>query len=99
MNRIPDIKEASVISSFCANVREPRMREKLRLSLIETTHELWRLADKCACAEEGRMPPDEPLAGEDAPTKRTRKRGSRSAKKVLAAEPEPKNFTSSVSAG
>src|SRR5664279_2307361 len=71
MNTIPGVQEASAISSFYTNVREPRMREKLSTHKVVTTSELWRLADKCARAEEGRLPPEEVHAGEtDMPAKK-----------------------------
>ena len=59
MNTMPCVKDASVISSFCGNVRNQRMREKLSTHSIETTLDLWKLADKCARMEEGRMLPGE----------------------------------------
>ena len=53
MNTIPCIKEELVIQSFHANVRNTQMREKLSTHRIETTRELWELADRSARAEEG----------------------------------------------
>ena len=62
MNMIPCIKEELVIQSFHTNVRHTRMREKLTTHHVETTRELWELADRCARAEEGVRVP-----GEDEP--------------------------------
>ena len=51
MNTMPCVKDASVISSFHGNVCNQRMRKKLSTHSIETTLDLWKLADKCARME------------------------------------------------
>ena len=47
---------------FHANVRNPKMREKLSIHRVESARKLCELADRCARAEEGVKFP-----GEDEP--------------------------------
>lgn len=56
MNNIPSVKEAAGISSFHANVRNLKMREKLSTHTIETTAGLFSLADN-SVRERGTHPP------------------------------------------
>lgn len=44
---------------FHANVRNPKMREKLNTHQVRTIYELFQLANKCARVEEGRRIPRE----------------------------------------
>ena len=70
MNTIPCIKQELVIASFHANVRTVRIREKLSNYQVESTRELWELADRCAHAEEGaKFPGDDDPEDEAAPNK------------------------------
>lgn len=52
---------AAVVAAFHMNVCNRRMREEMNITKVRTINELYALADKCACAEEGRQ-----LPGEDA---------------------------------
>ena len=52
---IPSAAEASMIDAFSRNVRDGKMREKLSTHHVQTAHELYTLADKCALMEEGRL--------------------------------------------
>jgi hypothetical protein len=92
---IPDVHPAAVIATFHTNVRNRRMREKMNVKLPKTVNELYRLADKCARAEEGRRLPGEDAGAEvdskddDAatPRKKGRKRNrKRKGKTVMAVE-------------
>src|SRR3990170_5870516 len=56
---IPDVHPATVIAAFHTNVRNRKMREKMNVKLPKTVNELYTLADKCACTEEGRRLPTE----------------------------------------
>ena len=58
---ISDVHPAAVIAAFHTNVHNQKMREKMNVKLPKNVNELYTLADKCACAEEGRR-----LPGEDA---------------------------------
>ena len=87
---IPHVSPDAIIAAFHANVRDPKMREKMNTRTIRSTAELFQLGDKCARAEEGRWAPGDQLAGEDDPGKKTAPK--RDQKRVLAAEPEPKKL-------
>lgn len=73
MNTIPCVKEASVIAIFHQNVRNTRMREKLAIHDVQTTRELWEMADKCAKAEEGSRLPGEAIPGDSAAPSKPKK--------------------------
>ena len=87
---IPDVSPDAIIAAFHANVRDPKMREKMNTRAIRSTAELFQLADKCARAEEGRRAPDNEVAEEGDPGKKPAPK--RDPKRVLAAEPEPKKL-------
>ena len=53
-NTIPRVAPHAVIVAFRQGVRDERMLEKLGTHKIETTAELFALADKCAKAAEAR---------------------------------------------
>lgn len=53
---IPDAHEAAVIATFHANVKMPRMLQKLSTRPVKTITELFEIADKVARAEEAIMP-------------------------------------------
>ena len=90
MNTIPCIKQELVIASFHANVCTIRMREKLSNHQVESTCELWELADRCARAEEGaKFPGDDDPEDETAPSK-NKKRTPGPEKRVFVTEPLPK---------
>ena len=62
VDRIPpaDLQEISVIAVFHVTVHSIRMREKLSVHVVNTLEELWRMADRCARAEEASiLPPRE----------------------------------------
>jgi hypothetical protein len=55
-NTIPMISQANIISAFTEGVTDLRMREKLAMhDELESTTELFAMADKCAKAEAGRL--------------------------------------------
>ena len=47
-----DLQEISIIAVFHANVRNLMMREKLSVREMDTLEDLWKMADRCALAEE-----------------------------------------------
>ena len=87
---IPDVSPDAIIAAFHANVRDPKMREKMSTRAVRSTAELFQLADKCARAEEGRRAPDNGAAEEGDPGKKPAPK--RDAKRVFTAEPEPKKL-------
>ena len=90
MNTIPCIKQELVIASFHANVRTVRMCEKLSNHQVESTRELWELADRCARMDEGaKFRGDDEPEDEAAPNK-NKKRTTGSEKRVFVTEPLPK---------
>ena len=85
------LTQATVITTFHANVRQAKMREKLNTRKVRTVAELFELADKCARAEEGRKIPgvDTADSGEKVGTSSgadKRKNRKRKTKAVLAVE-------------
>ena len=96
LHTIPDISPAAIIAAFHANVRDPKMREKLSTRTVRSTAELFALADKCARAEEGRLVPGETLDGVEKPGKKSRK--LQPAKQALAVEPTAKKPKAAVAA-
>jgi hypothetical protein len=94
-HNIPDFHPTTVISAFHHNVRNHKMREELAMNKIRDIGELYALADKCTCAEEGRKLPgkDAGAGGSSesdgaAPAKKGRWRNNRmrKGKAVLAVE-------------
>src|SRR4051812_30582429 len=91
---IPDVHPAAVISAFHQNVRNRRMREEMAMCKVKDVSELYALADKCACAKEGRKLPGENTGvgesdSEDtAPARKNRRRNNRKKKnqEVLVVE-------------
>ena len=64
VDRVPpaDLQEISIIAVFHVNVHSVKMREKLSVHVMNTLEELWRMADRCARAEEASiLPPREAL--------------------------------------
>src|SRR4051812_27786073 len=53
---IPDAHEAAIIATFHANVKNPRMLEKMSTRSIKTITALYELADKVARIEEAILP-------------------------------------------
>ena len=88
-HRIPGAEDAAIIMAFSQNVRDPKMREKLSMRPVKTVHELYRLGNRCALAEEGRLALE--IAQQEAvePASSTKKKGSRKrgSRQVLASEP------------
>ena len=55
-----DLQEISGNAVFHVNVRSVKMRENLSVHVLNTLEELWRMADRCARAEEASiLPPRE----------------------------------------
>ena len=79
-----------MIQSFHANVRYTRMRDKLSTHRIETTRELWELADRCARAEEGVRVPGEDEPEDKVTSAKNKRRDPRPEKRVFVTEPLPK---------
>ena len=69
LHTIPDVSPHAIIAAFHANVRNPKMREKLSTRTVQTGAELFSLANKGSPAEEGRMTPEEVVGGADDPGK------------------------------
>ena len=64
VDRVPPayLQGISVIAVFHVNVRRVKVREKLSVHVLNTLEELWRMADRCAWAEEASvLPPREAL--------------------------------------
>ena len=62
VDRIPpaDLREISIIAVFHVKVRNLKMREKLSVRAVDTLEDLWKMADRCARAEEAaKLPPRE----------------------------------------
>ena len=79
-----------MIQSFHANVRHTRMREKLSTHRIETTRELWELADRYAHTEEGVRVPGEEEPEDKATPAKSKKRDPGPDKRVFVTEPLPR---------
>ena len=55
-----DLQEISIIAVFHVNVRNLKMREKLSVRAVDTLEDLWKMAERCAQAEEAtNLPPRE----------------------------------------
>ena len=93
-NTIPRIAPHAVIIAFRQGVRDERMLEKLGTHEVETTAELFALADKCAKAAKARawhVPcPKQPATDQPGPSRSGRwekkKRRRREAVPVVQAE-------------
>ena len=76
-NTISRITPHSIIVAFRQGVRDERMLEKLGTHEVETTAELFALADKCAKAAEARawhVPrPEHPAADQSSPSRSDRR--------------------------
>ena len=62
VERVPpaDLQEISIIAVFHVKVRNLKMREKLSVRAVDTLEDLWKMADRCARAEEAAaFPPRE----------------------------------------
>jgi hypothetical protein len=94
-NTIPMISQANIISAFTEGVTDLRMREKLAMhDELESTTELFAMADKCAKAEAGRLFIRDQLEARSMPSSSKGKSFSKDTKRktvaVLAAEPHQK---------
>ena len=70
------------------------MRDKLSTHRIETTRELWELADCCAHAEEGVRVPGKDEPEEKVTLAKNKKRDPGPDKRVFVTEPLPKKTKS-----
>ena len=92
-SRIPHISDQEDINAFAAGITDEKMHEKLQIHEgdLFTAVELFRIADRCAKAEEGRLFVREGQAPSPAAyVKAKAKDYKRKEPAVLAAEPERK---------
>jgi hypothetical protein len=88
-NKIPKISNEEVISMFCTGVSDIKMREKLSVNdELTSVVRLFKIADRCAKAEEGRLFMHN--LSEALPAKPKSKDPKRKEAAVLVAEPEQK---------
>lgn len=89
LHTIPKITPEAIVAAYHMGVRDSRMRKKMSTRDLNTTPELFALADKCGRAEEGRLLPVEAIDEDDDSTKKKICK-CLPAKQALAAEPESK---------
>ena len=70
------------------------MREKLSNHQVESTRELWELADRCTHAEEGAKFPGDDEPEDEAALNKNKKRAIGPEKRVFVTEPLPKKAKS-----
>ena len=89
--RIPRVSDEAIISTFSDGVRDVRMREELAIHEdMCTALKMFKLAAKCARAEEGCLSLQELPEAEADDKKAKAKEAKRKGPTVLATEPEVK---------